>query len=171
MIIPMTSDGIVMSFEDPEHPVPESQHPSADLTLISPDYFRTMQVPVLEGRDFSERDDAKSLQVMIVNHAFAQKFFPGEEVLGKKLKPGAGNGAPGGPPWREIVGVVGDIRLEATQRAMRPAMYLPASQLSNWCCVYSVVRSSLDPQSLQASVQRDPRQRWTKTFLSPRFAP
>ncbi len=44
MIIPMTSDGIVMSFEDPEHPVPESQHPSADLTLISPDYFLTLQV-------------------------------------------------------------------------------------------------------------------------------
>ena len=52
MIIPMTSDGIVISFEDPEHPVPESQHPSADLTLISPDYFRTMQIPLLEGRDF-----------------------------------------------------------------------------------------------------------------------
>jgi putative ABC transport system permease protein len=154
MIIPMTSDGIVISFEDPEHPVPESQHPSADLTLTSPDYFRTMQIPLLEGRDFSEHDDAKSLQVMIVNRAFAQKFFPSEEVLGKKLKPGTGNGTPGGPSWREIVGVVGDIRLGATQREMQPAMYLPASQLSNWCCVYSVVRTSLDPTSLEASVQR-----------------
>jgi len=154
LIIPMTSDSIVISFEDPEHPVPESQHPGANLTLISPEYFRTIQVPVLKGRDFSERDDMKSLQVMIVNHAFAQKFFPGEEVLGKKLKPGAGNGTPGGPPWREIVGVVGDIRLGATQREMRPAMYLPASQLNTWCCLYTVVRTSLDPISLEASVQR-----------------
>jgi predicted permease len=154
MILPMTNDGAVISFEDPEHPVPESQHPSADLSPISPEYFHTMQIPVLKGRDFSERDDMKSLQVMIVNHAFAQKFFPGEEVLGKKLRPGAGNGTPGGSPWREIVGVVGDIRLGATQREMRPAMYLPASQLNTWCCLYSVVRTSLDPQSLEASVQR-----------------
>jgi predicted permease len=154
MILPMTSDAAVISFEDPEHPVPESQQPSADLSPISPEYFHAMQIPLLEGRDFSERDDTKSLQVMIVNHAFAQKFFPGEEVLGKKLKPGAGNGTPDGPPWREIVGVVGDIRLGATQRELRPAMYLPASQLNTWCCLYSVVRTSLDPLSLEASVQR-----------------
>jgi|CZKR01.1.fsa_nt_gi putative ABC transport system permease protein len=154
LILPMTSNAAVISFEDPEHPVPESQQPSADLSPISPEYFHAMQIPLLEGRDFSERDDTKSLQVMIVNHAFAQKFFPGEEVLGKKLKPGAGNGTPDGPPWREIVGVVGDIRLGATQRELRPAMYLPAGQLNAWCCLYSVVRTSLDPLSLEASVQR-----------------
>ena len=154
MILPMTNDGAVVTFEDPEHPVPESQHASADITPISPDYFHTMQIPLLEGRDFTERDDMTSQQVMIVNRAFAQKFFPGEGVIGKKLKPGAGNGTPGGPPWREIVGVVGDIRLGATQREMRPAMYLAANQLTTWCCLYSVVRTSLDPQSLEASVQR-----------------
>ncbi|MGZ4814902.1 MAG: ABC transporter permease [Terriglobales bacterium] len=154
MILPMTNDGAVITFEDPEHPVPESQHASADITPISPDYFHTMQIPLLEGRDFTERDDMTSQQVMIVNKAFAQKFFPGEDVIGKKLKPGAGNGTPGGPPWREIVGVVGDIRLGATQREMRPAMYLAANQLDTWCCLYSVARTSLDPQSLEASVQR-----------------
>jgi len=154
MVLPMTYNGISISFEDPEHPAPEGQRPSTDLSPITPEYFRTMQVPVLDGRDFSERDDMKSLQVIVVNQAFAQKFFPGEDVLGKKLKPGAGNGTPGGPPWREIVGVVGDIRLEATQREMRPAMYVPASQLPTWCCLYSVVRTSLDPPSLAASVQR-----------------
>ena len=154
MVVPMTNDSVTISFEDPEHPAPEGQRPSADLTLTSTEYFRTMQIPLLEGRDFSERDDTKSLQVMIVNRAFAQKFFAGEEVLGKKLRPGAGNGTPGGTPWRQIVGVVGDIRLEATQREMRPAMYLPASQLNTWCCLYSVVRASLDPISLASSVQQ-----------------
>jgi putative ABC transport system permease protein len=154
MVLPMTNEGIVISFEDPEHPTPEGQRPAADLSPISPEYFRTMQIPLIEGRDFSDRDDPKSLQVMIVNQAFAQKFFPGEDVLGKKLKPGAGNGAPGGPPWREIVGVVSDIKLGATQRELRPAMYLPAGQLDTWCCLYSVVRTSLDPASLGASAQR-----------------
>jgi predicted permease len=153
LVLPMTLDGIVISFEDPEHPVPEGQQPAADLTSITPDYFGVMQIPFLEGRDFSERDDVKTEPVMIVNQAFAQKFFPGENVLGKKLKPGAGNGDPGGPAWREIVGVVGNVRLGAIQREMRPAMYLPASQLNTWCCLYSVVRTSLDSTSLGASVQ------------------
>lgn len=154
MILPMTNDGATITFEDPEHPLPEGQLSSADLTPITPDYFRTMQIPVLEGRDVLKRDDMKSLQVMVVNQAFAQKFFPGEDVLGKKLKPGASSGQAGGPPWREIVGVVGNIRLGATQRELRPAMYLPADQLPDWCCLYSVVRTSLDPHSLQASVQQ-----------------
>ena len=153
MMLPMTHEGAVISFEDPEHPVPEGQQPAADISPITPEYFRTMQIPLLEGRDFSARDDLKSPQVMMVNQAFAQKFFPGEHVLGKKLKPGASVGS-GGPPWREIVGVVGNIRLGATQRELRPAMYLPADQLPDWCCLYSVVRTSLDSRSVEASVQQ-----------------
>jgi predicted permease len=153
MILPMTNDGATVTFEDPEHPLPEGQLSVADLTPITPDYFRTMQIPLIGGRDFSARDDMKSLQVMVVNQAFAQKFFPGEDVLGKKLKPGASVGT-SGPPWREIVGVVGNIRLGVTQRELRPAMYLPNSQIPDWCCMYSVVRTSLDPHSLGASVQQ-----------------
>jgi putative ABC transport system permease protein len=154
LILPMTDNAAVISFEDPQHPVPEGQQPSADTGPITPGYFRAMQIPLIEGRDFTERDEPKSQPVMIVNQAFAQKFFPGESVLGKKLKPGAGTGDPAGPPWREIVGVVGNIRLGVTQREIRPAMYLPASQLYTWCCLYSVVRTSLDPQSLKASVEK-----------------
>ena len=154
MILPMSHEGINVSFEDPEHPVPEALQPSADLTPVTPQYFSAMQIPLLQGRDFSDRDNEKSEQVIIVNQAFADKFFPGENVLGKKLKPGAGNGTPGGPPWREIVGVVGNIHLGATEREMDAAMYLPAGQLKTWCCLYTVVRTSLDPTSLAASVQR-----------------
>jgi putative ABC transport system permease protein len=154
MVLPMTNDGIVISFENPEHPVPEGDQPSAHLTPITPEYFTAMQMPVLQGRDFNDRDDMNTQPVMMVNQAFAQKFFPGEQPLGKRLKPGAGNGTPGGPPWREIVGVVGNMKLYATDREMDPQMYLPSSQLNTWCCLYTVVRTSLDPTSLGASVQR-----------------
>ena len=153
MVLPMNHDRAVISFEDPEHPLPEGQHASADLTPVTPEYFRTMQIPILQGRDFSERDDIKAAQVMIVNQEFARRFFPGENVLGKKLKPGAGNGT-GEPPWREIVGVVGTVRLGALDREVNPAMYLPDAQLGNWCCLYTVVRTSLDPTSLSSSLQR-----------------
>ena len=154
MVLPMTYEGMTISFEDPEHPVPEGQRPAASTNVVTPEYFGAMQIPLLQGRDFTERDDVNSQQVMVVNRAFADKFFPGENVLGKKLKPGAGTGKPGGPPWREIVGVVGNIRLGMTEREMDPAVYLPSAQLDTWCCLYSVVRTSLDPTSLGASIQR-----------------
>lgn len=154
MVLPMSNGAIVVSFENPEHPVPEGDQPSAHMTPTTPQYFSAMQIPVLQGRDFTDRDDMNGQQVMIVNQAFAQKFFPGEQVLGKRLKPGAGNGTPGGPPWREIVGVVRDIKLGATDRQMDPQMYVPSAQLNTWCCLYTVVRTSLDPASLAASVQR-----------------
>jgi putative ABC transport system permease protein len=152
--LPMTYDSAMISFENPERPAPEGQQPNVDLTYVSTDYFRTIQTPVLRGRDFTDDDDMKSQQVMIVNQAFAQKYFSGEDVLGKRLKPGAANGTLGGPPWREIVGVVGNIRHWATQREMAPAMYLPASQLPNWCCLNSVVRTSVDPMSLEPEVRQ-----------------
>jgi putative ABC transport system permease protein len=152
--LPMTDGLAMISFENAEHPVPEGQLPNVDLTLVSTDYFRTLQTPLLRGRDFTDADDMTSPQVMIVNQAFAQQYFPGEGALGKKLKPGAGNGMPGGPPWREIIGVVGNIRHVAEQTVMPPAVYLPTSQMPTWCCLNSVVRTSVDPTSLEPEVRR-----------------
>jgi putative ABC transport system permease protein len=154
VFLPMTNDGAIIAFEDPEHPAPAGQRPAANFDPVSPQYFSTMQIPLLAGRDFTEKDNVNSPQVLIVNQAFVQKYFPGEQVLGKKIKPGAGNGKPEGPPWREIVGVVGDVRLSMTQRGTEPAMYAPAGQLDTWCCMYSVVRSTVDPISLEQSVRR-----------------
>ncbi len=154
MILPMTDDHIIITFEDPEHPVPEAQQPYADFTPVSSGFFATMQIPLLAGRDFTNRDDKDAPQVMMVNRAFADKFFPGENVIGKKLKPGAGTGAKDGPPWREIVGVVGNIRQSATQREMRPAMYAPAAQLNAWCCLYTVARTSVEPRSLEPTLRQ-----------------
>jgi len=152
--LPMIDDLAMIGFENPEHPLPKGQQPNADLTFISTDYFRTLQVPLLRGRDFTDSDDMKAPQVMIINEAFAKQYFPGEDVLGKKLRPGASNGRPGGPPLREIVGVVGNIRHFGTQREMPPSIYIPVSQLPNWCCLRSVIRTSVDPMSLEPIVQR-----------------
>jgi putative ABC transport system permease protein len=151
LLPPMTDNHAIISFEDPEHPVSKGEQPAADFTTISPEYFNAMQVPLLEGRDFTERDDVKAPQVVIVNQAFAQTFFPGQLAIGKKIKPGAGSGE---PPLREIVGVVGNIRISPTQRVLNPAMYIPVSQFSEWCCLYSVVRTSVDPLSLEPSIRQ-----------------
>lgn len=152
MLLPMTEDEMHVSFENPEKPMPMGQLPDAELTTASDDLFRTLQVPLIEGRDFNSADTAQAPQVMIVNQAFARKFFPGEDPIGKKLKPGAGNGH--GPEWRRIVGVVGNVRHSATQREMEPAMYLPADQLNHWCCLRTVVRTAVDPLSLEPAVRQ-----------------
>jgi predicted permease len=154
LIMPMTADGADIGFEDPEHPAAEGQRPGANVTLITQDYFKTMQIPMLQGRDFSGRDTMTSPQVMIVDQAFAQKFFPGESVVGKRIKPGADNGAKAGAQWREIVGVVGSVRFSATQREMRPEMYLPSVQLSQWCCLHTVMRTSAEPRGLETAARR-----------------
>lgn len=152
--LPMTDDLAMIGFEDPEHPVPKGQQPNADLTYVSSDYFRTLEIPLLEGRAFADSDDMKAPQVMIVNQAFAQRYFPGQDTLGKRLKPGATNGMPGGPPQREIVGVVANVRHFGTQLEMPPAIYLPVGQLPNWCCLRSVIRTSVDPLSLEPAVRQ-----------------
>ena len=154
IILPMTTDGAFITFEDQEHPLPSGQHAAADFSPVTPQYFSTMQIPLIDGRDFTEHDDANGLQVAIVNQAFAQKYFPGERALGKKIKPGASNGGKAGAPWREIVGVVGDIRMSATQREMNPAMYVPADQLDSWCCLYTIARSKVDPVGLAQSLRQ-----------------
>jgi putative ABC transport system permease protein len=152
MFLPMTSDSADVTFQNPEHPMPEGQLPSADISLITPDYFHTMQTPILKGREFVDADTVNAPPVMVINQAFAEKYFPGEEPLGKKLKPGAGD--KGEPPMREIVGVVGNMHRSMTQRNERPAYYLPASQLPGWCCLVSVVRTSVDPLSLEPTVRQ-----------------
>ncbi|MGA8090735.1 MAG: ABC transporter permease [Terracidiphilus sp.] len=154
MILPMADDDAHISFENPERPVAKGFRPSAELMPITPGFFSTMQIPLIEGRDFTEVDSMQAPQVIIVNQAFVKTYFPGEDPLGKRLKPGAGNGSPDGPPWRQIVGVVGNVRHSATQREMQPAMYLPSSQLPTWCCLSSVVRTSVDPMSIEPAVRK-----------------
>jgi predicted permease len=151
MLLPMTDNSAHLSFENPEQPVSKGQQPGARVDVVSDGYFRTMEIPLMAGRDFSDGDTVDSPQVMIVSRAFAEKYFHGENPLGKKLKPGAGSGGP--PKWREIVGVVGDIRHGATEREMEPMQYLPASQLPTWCCLYSVVRTGMEPVALEPQVR------------------
>jgi predicted permease len=148
LTLPMTDDGNTLSFDDPEHPTQVGQSPKAYVTTITPEYFRTMQIPLLKGRDFSNRDDTKSPPVVIVNQAFVQRYFSGKDALRKKLTLDAGNGPP------EIVGVVGNIRLGATQQETDPMMYLSAAQQSQWCCLYTVLRTAVEPRSMESTARQ-----------------
>jgi putative ABC transport system permease protein len=95
---------------------------------ITPDYFRTMTVPLRQGRQFEERDSASGNGVVIVNESFARQFFPNENPIGLHITIGGNIGPDYADRTREIVGVVGDVREEGVDRSSSPMMYVPLAQ-------------------------------------------
>ena len=69
-------------------PVAESEEPHSNLFSVTPDYFRTMKIALLQGRDFTPQDGPDTAPVVIVNESLARQFFPGENPIGKRMRPG-----------------------------------------------------------------------------------
>jgi len=124
------------------------QEPEANSRTVSSSYFRTMQIPMLRGREFSSEDSAQGPLVVAVNKAFAARFWPGEDPLGKRMRL---SGPLAEQPWRTVVAVVGNIQDELNVPA--PAeMYFPLRQQMR-STMALVGRTSPDPRSLEASVR------------------
>jgi putative ABC transport system permease protein len=148
--LPMSGNGAIITFQIEGHPVPRSEEPSADIKVATPNYFRTMNIPLLSGRDFNEHDDEKAAGVVIVNKAFAQRFFPNENVLGKHITPGASNS--GKPQPREIIGVVGNVKGRRLDVQDLPEYYIPDTQL-NFGSMTVCLRTSVEPHSITSAVR------------------
>ncbi|HET7871554.1 MAG TPA: ABC transporter permease [Terriglobales bacterium] len=148
--LPMSGNNASISFQIEGRPVPTAEEPSADIKDVTPGYFQTMSVPMVSGRDFNERDDAKAPGVVIVNQAFARRYFPNENVLGKHMRPGISNH--GEPVMREIVGVVGNVRTRRLDIDARPEYYIPQKQV-NFGSMSVCLRTSVDPHSMTTAVR------------------
>jgi predicted permease len=151
---PMTGSQITMSFNIEERPTGPGERNGSTMAIVSPDYFRTIGALLINGREFDTRDDETGIPVVIVNHAFADRFFHGENPIGKRIEPGATSDA-GGTKMSEIVGVVGDARQSPLRPGVEPIYYLPYRQMP-WCCPSVVVRTRgatlLTESSLQAVI-------------------
>lgn len=123
--------------------------PTIPLAPVSPDYFRTLRMPVLRGRAFTEADRCCDSRVIIVNQAFADTFFPGEEALGKYLRFSGVH--PG--PRHEIVGIVANMRPQGLSQGDSPYMYVPYEQMPEGEMLL-ILRSALSPAALTAEVRR-----------------
>jgi len=113
------SDSLVFEGRPDTEPRPE-----ADYRVVSAGYFETLGARVARGRAFTSADTAESPQIMMVNEAFARRFFPGEDAVGRRVR---FSGPPETNPWREIVGVVADFRHDLN-RAPRAETYIPYTQ-------------------------------------------
>ena len=153
--LPLSGSNNTSSFDIEEHPMPEGQQPDSPMRIVGSDYFKTMGIPVLQGRGFAETDQFKSLPVVIVNERFVQKFFPGQNAVGKHIKPSWGIGDDK-PLMRAIIGVVGNVKHRTLNMEFTPEVYLSASQIpmdemsivartsvSNPATITSAVRSEL----------------------------
>ena len=147
------SDGWNVGFNLLDHPVPKGQMPSAMVYLVTNRFLETMEIPLLRGRAFDERDQRNSAPVAIVTKAFAKKYFPNEDPIGRKMELGGGEPARKQYDTREIVGVVGDIRTSNLSAAPEPAYYVPISQMM-WGTPTLVLRSTGDPEALAPAVKK-----------------
>ncbi|HSF18056.1 MAG TPA: ABC transporter permease [Vicinamibacteria bacterium] len=125
--LPLGSGGSATSFRVADKPDPPPEEPRvADVRVVAGDLFRTLRIPLLEGRTFDGRDRAAAPAVVIVNRTLADTVWPGENPLGKTVL----------MEWwheieAEVVGVVGDVRLTELSTTARPTLYWPQSQFPN----------------------------------------
>lgn len=148
--LPLSDDIIRTSFQIDGHPVPRSEEPRTQFRTIGLNYFQTMRIPLLAGRDFTARDDRNATPVVIVNQTLAGKFFPNEDPIGKRIKPGVS--AVGPSLMREIVGVVGDVKHRNLWQQGDPESYVPYDQVALGS-LYVTVRTEGDPLALLPAVR------------------
>src|SRR5215213_9131345 len=152
--LPLSDDRFVISFEIDGRPMAPKDHPSADFFTTGVDYFKTMGIPIIKGRDFDDRDKHGSTPVVIVTEKFARDFFPNEEAVGKRIRPGIGTIEDEDTPWREIIGVVADVRNRSLSTDPPPAYYVAQTQVP-FTQLVGVIKTSNDPRGLISAVGKE----------------
>ena len=129
-------------------PVKPGDEPDADICVIDPGYLRTMQIPLLKGREFSERDSSDAPKVMLINETMANRFWPGNDAVGQRVTM-----KDWGPPLTGvIVGVVGDVKAHALQEPPVSMIYWPYPQFPG-LFNHLVVRTVGDPFQVVAGIK------------------
>jgi putative ABC transport system permease protein len=146
--LPLSDNNTSFSFAVVGQPPPQpGQRLSASTRVVTPDYFVAQGIPLRQGRVFDKQDKAGAPGVVIVNEAFARRYLPSEEPLGKRLRLGI-NRTEG-----EIVGVVGDIRGASLAQPGAPEYYIPEAAVA-FGDMTLVVRTANDPASLAAALRQ-----------------
>ena len=133
-------------------PLTIDKWPGANYRCVSTDYFRAMNIPMSQGRAFDERDTDTAPLVMIINQALAARDFPNDNPVGKRINLG-NTDSKGQPVWWEIVGVAANVRSLELREEATPEFYLSSLQ-DTFANMFVVVRTSVEPSSVAASVRR-----------------
>ena len=150
--LPLGGDYAAVSFNIEERPAAQSNRPTALMAFATPRYFSTAGIPLLKGRFFTEHDDEKAPLVLIVNKAFADHFFAGEDVIGKRITPAWAGPGQKGESLHEIVGVVGSSKLFALDAEPKPIYYFPYKQFA-WIPPVVMLRTAVPPRTLESAIR------------------
>jgi putative ABC transport system permease protein len=131
-----------------------SEMPSADLQIVSPDFFDTLKIPLVAGRVLSDADSADAPRVTVISRGMASRFWPNGDALGHRIKLGRADSA---EPWLTIIGVIGDVRQNWWNPVTRPVIYKPFAQAPQRSLVM-LVRTSSDPKGYVSAVRDVARQ-------------
>ena len=150
--LPLSGDQLTHNFViEGRPPVAVGEEPELDTRTVSRDYFRTLDIPFLKGREFTAGDRAGAPTVGVVNESFVRTYFPDEEVIGARIRWARQNP----PNWMTIIGVVGDVRHFGLNLPEQPAFYGLYEQSDQpwkrW--MYVVARSDRDPATLAGLVK------------------
>ncbi|MDE3137949.1 MAG: ABC transporter permease [Acidobacteriota bacterium] len=127
---------------------PRGQDYNTTVSVVFPDYFRAMRIPLLHGREFSAAEEGQERHVVIINEALARQYFPGQDPLGQQLIIDMKDqNVPS-----TIVGVVGDVHLHGLDRATQPSVYWPYPELAYSSMTFAV-RSRGNPLALTAAIR------------------
>jgi putative ABC transport system permease protein len=134
---PGSSNPITVSFAIEGRPStnPSGREEPQPLHVVSTDYFRALDIPMLRGRAFEDRDRAAAPEVVIINQSLARLHWPDEDPVGRRMSPAGPDG-----PWKEIIGVAGDTRMRGPDERPAPAFYMPFEQKPwNWLSWQTVI--------------------------------
>jgi predicted permease len=151
--LPLVMRGGIRSIVVPGITEPGNDRETASIRYVSGEYFETLRIPLVRGRQFDESDVTDGIQVAIVSETFAKRYWPNEDPVGKRFQIGVQQ-----PEERTIVGVVGDIHVRGLERQSEPQFYLPATQpgdanVGGFMPKDLVVRTSVPPMSLVGTIK------------------
>jgi putative ABC transport system permease protein len=146
--LPMTGSDIGMGFTPDGRAVDPNVRTSAAFFGVSPDYFSTLGIKVVRGRGFTDRDDERAPNVVVINETMAAKHWPGEDPIGKRVKIRYNNTGP-----REIVGIVGDVKQTSLTDTVSAQMYTPFVQ-APWPFLTAVARTPAAPEAAAGSLRQ-----------------
>ncbi|MBA3961849.1 MAG: ABC transporter permease [Chthoniobacterales bacterium] len=150
-ILPMSGVNSDASFmiegrpNDDAHPGPDEED-----RIVSPNYFRALEIPLVQGRFFNAADKLDAPSVVIINQALAQRYWPNESPIGKRIQVPFSKS----PPWSTIVGIVGDMHHRGLDQPVLPEYYIPVAQIPYSSTILNV-RSAQDPLSLTSAIRRE----------------
>jgi putative ABC transport system permease protein len=144
--MPLETKRITPMLPEGQPDVPLSQRPFIDIQAVSPQWFDTLRVTLRAGREFSAADNADSQKVIIVNEAFARRFWPGQNPLGKGIVIGRM------PQPAQVVGVSADARNKGLAQNAAAQIYIPFAQLP-WTNMNLLIRTAVAPAGLAGPVR------------------